>query len=369
MNQDFINRVIELTNIERSQAGLPPLTYNPQLTTAAQKHSENMAFQDFFEHTGLDGSQPKDRAINAGYGSPYVGENIGAGSTTPEQVVEGWMNSPGHRANILKPEYKEIGVGYYYLANDTGRVNYNYYWTQVFGANLNGGNTPAQVPLPTPSTPPTPPPTDGGNQILGTDTSEVLTCNENNNFIIAYGGNDTITGNFRDDQLFGNLGNDYISGEDGNDIVLGGQNEDIIIGGNGDDAMLNGNKGSDYVYGGEGNDTVNGGRENDTLFGENGDDILSGDLGSDVLIGGDGYDVYVLRSDATDIIYYDDIQDFFTLSADISLSDIAIYQGFDEYVADGQIETQIVNSLTGQVLAVLPGVDAMNIDGGDFMAL
>jgi Ca2+-binding RTX toxin-like protein len=131
----------------------------------------------------------------------------------------------------------------------------------------------------------------------------------------------------------------------------------------------NGNKGSDYVYGGEGNDTVNGGRENDTVFGENGDDILSGDLGNDVLIGGNGYDIYVLRSDATDIIYYDDLQDFFSLPTDISVTDIAVYQGFDEYVADGQIETQIVNNLTDQVLAVLPGVDALSIDGGDFMLL
>jgi uncharacterized protein YkwD len=52
--------------------------------------------------------------------------------STPEAVVAGWMNSPGHRANILKPELKEIGVGYYFLADDTGKVNYHHYWTQVF---------------------------------------------------------------------------------------------------------------------------------------------------------------------------------------------------------------------------------------------
>jgi uncharacterized protein YkwD len=53
--------------------------------------------------------------------------------STPEGVVAGWMNSPGHRANILNPALKEIGVGYYFLAEDTGEVNYHHYWTQVFG--------------------------------------------------------------------------------------------------------------------------------------------------------------------------------------------------------------------------------------------
>ena len=52
--------------------------------------------------------------------------------STPEAVVTGWMNSPGHRVNILNPRLKEIGVGYYFLADDTGKVNYRHYWTQVF---------------------------------------------------------------------------------------------------------------------------------------------------------------------------------------------------------------------------------------------
>lgn len=63
-----------------------------------------------------------------------MGENIAAGYSTPEAVVEGWKNSSGHRANLLNPNFTELGVGYYYLANDTGSVNYNRYWTQVFGS-------------------------------------------------------------------------------------------------------------------------------------------------------------------------------------------------------------------------------------------
>ncbi|UBF24763.1 CAP domain-containing protein [Kovacikia minuta CCNUW1] len=63
-----------------------------------------------------------------------TGENIAAGYSTPEQVVQGWINSPGHRANLLNPSYTELGIGYYYLANDTGSVNYKSYWTQDFGS-------------------------------------------------------------------------------------------------------------------------------------------------------------------------------------------------------------------------------------------
>lgn len=129
----FDARVVELTNNFRTQNGLPPLTVNVQLTRAAETHSQNMALQDFFSHTGLDGSQPGDRAKASGYTSTFVGENIGAGYSTPEEALQGWLNSPGHRANILNPEYREIGIGYYYLENDTGQENWNHYWTQVFG--------------------------------------------------------------------------------------------------------------------------------------------------------------------------------------------------------------------------------------------
>jgi uncharacterized protein YkwD len=129
----FIDRVVELTNAQRSQAGLQPLRLNLQLNAAAQAHTEDMAIHDFFAHTALNGSSPGDRTRLAGYSSSSVGENIAAGYATPEAVVQGWMNSPGHRANILNSSYEEIGVGYYYAANDTGKVNYKSYWTQNFG--------------------------------------------------------------------------------------------------------------------------------------------------------------------------------------------------------------------------------------------
>ena len=126
-------KVVELTNIEREKAGLQPLKINNQLANTAQNHSNNMAEDDFFSHTGADGSSVSDRVEDSGYQYSTTGENIAAGQTSAEEVVEGWMDSPGHRANILNPDYTEIGVGYEQLQNDPGSVNYNHYWTQVFG--------------------------------------------------------------------------------------------------------------------------------------------------------------------------------------------------------------------------------------------
>jgi hypothetical protein len=132
-NAAFVQEVVNLTNQFRATNGLAPLSIDLDLEEAAQLHSENMAYQDFFDHTGKDGSKPSGRAQAAGYESGTVGENIAAGYTTPEAVVNGWINSAGHRANMLNANYNEIGVGYFYLSNDTGKVNYKAYWTQVFG--------------------------------------------------------------------------------------------------------------------------------------------------------------------------------------------------------------------------------------------
>ena len=123
----ILKRILELTNMERSKVGLHPLTFNSQLATAAQKHSHSMAMQDFFDHRNL-----QERVKAEGYQYP-VGENLIAGHSTPEAAVQGWMNSSGHRANILNSKYREIGVGYYFLQTDPGKLNYKHYWTQIFG--------------------------------------------------------------------------------------------------------------------------------------------------------------------------------------------------------------------------------------------
>jgi len=125
---DLVQKVIDLTNQERARYGLPALQWNDQLFNAAKEHSQSMAHGDFFDHRQL-----VERVREEGYPSSFVGENIGAGSSTAEDVVEMWMNSPGHRNNILNQEYEEIGIGYYYLENDGGRFKYKHYWTQIFG--------------------------------------------------------------------------------------------------------------------------------------------------------------------------------------------------------------------------------------------
>ncbi|MEV6028116.1 CAP domain-containing protein [Streptomyces sp. NPDC052036] len=117
-------RVVELVNAERAKVGCSPLTVNATLTKVAQAHSDDMAAHQNMSHTGSDGSSPGDRITQAGYSWSTYGENVAYGYATPEQVMAGWMSSPGHKANILNCEFKEIGVG---LAQPDS------YWTQDFG--------------------------------------------------------------------------------------------------------------------------------------------------------------------------------------------------------------------------------------------
>jgi uncharacterized protein YkwD len=119
-----VARVVELVNAERGKAGCSPVKANATLTEAAQKHSEDMAASGTMSHTGSDGSSPGDRITRAGYSWSTYGENVAYGYSTPEQVMQGWMTSPGHKANILNCAFKEIGVG---LAQPGS------YWTQDFG--------------------------------------------------------------------------------------------------------------------------------------------------------------------------------------------------------------------------------------------
>jgi uncharacterized protein YkwD len=132
LEPDEAKQVVYLVNSERAKAGCSALIVSPQLSAAAQGHSEDMALNDFFSHTSKDGRSPWDRIRDTGYEFRSAGENIAAGYSTAASAVNGWMNSSGHRANILNCGFQETGVGYYYLASDTGSVNYRSYWTQVF---------------------------------------------------------------------------------------------------------------------------------------------------------------------------------------------------------------------------------------------
>ncbi|WP_367046918.1 CAP domain-containing protein [Streptomyces sp. Je 1-332] len=124
---EWANAVLRLTNAERAAAGLRPLSPDPLLTVAAQNHSADMIARAFYAHTSPDGGEPWHRASAAGSRHRAIGENIACGQRTPAEVVDGWMNSPGHRANILKPSFTHLGVGY------AGGGSAGTYWTQLFG--------------------------------------------------------------------------------------------------------------------------------------------------------------------------------------------------------------------------------------------
>ena len=131
----FTEQVVTLVNQERAANGCGAVTMDERLRLAAQNHSQDMGLNDYFSHTGLNGSSPWDRILAQGYSYSQAGENIAVGYSSPESVVNAWMNSTqGHRENILDCNFVHIGMGYFYLANDTGNVNYNHYWTQVFAS-------------------------------------------------------------------------------------------------------------------------------------------------------------------------------------------------------------------------------------------
>ncbi|RSN64693.1 CAP domain-containing protein [Actinomadura sp. WAC 06369] len=119
-------RVVALVNDARADAGCGPVRSNALLVRAAQGHSADMAARNFFDHSSPDGKDPGDRITSTGYRWSTYGENIAKGQSGPESVMESWMNSPGHRANILNCAFDEIGVG---VVESGGP-----YWTQVFGA-------------------------------------------------------------------------------------------------------------------------------------------------------------------------------------------------------------------------------------------
>ena len=122
----FQNEVIRLVNVERAKAGLQALTADGSLNTTATLKSQDMAKNSYFDHTSPTYGSPFDLMKKYGISYHAAGENIAMGQTSPAQVMAGWMNSVGHRANILNTSFTKIGVGV--AQNPNGR----YYWTQHF---------------------------------------------------------------------------------------------------------------------------------------------------------------------------------------------------------------------------------------------
>jgi len=106
-----------------AEAGLSPLSLSPQLSRVARAKSQDMKDKKYFDHTSPTYGSPFEMMKAFGISYSIAGENIAKGQPTPEAVVKAWMNSPGHRANILNPAFTQIGVGY---------VGGAHYWTQMF---------------------------------------------------------------------------------------------------------------------------------------------------------------------------------------------------------------------------------------------
>ncbi|MGV8890988.1 MAG: CAP domain-containing protein [Pseudomonas sp.] len=125
-------------NIARSQArqcgtqsfaATTPLTWNVTLATAAEEHARSMANNNYFDHKDSDGRTPGDRAELAGYSGGQIGENIAAGQDSVRIVVDGWVSSAGHCANLMNPQYRELGAAYSVDPKSDSGI----YWTVMFG--------------------------------------------------------------------------------------------------------------------------------------------------------------------------------------------------------------------------------------------
>lgn len=125
-NLTYEQKVVELVNVERQKAGLPALTMDSAISNVARTKSKDMATNNYFAHQSPTYGSAGDMLKQFGIKWSAWGENIAAGQTTPEIVVNAWMNSEGHRANILSSNFSKIGVGY--VTSSSGRP----YWTQMF---------------------------------------------------------------------------------------------------------------------------------------------------------------------------------------------------------------------------------------------
>ena len=115
------------TNQARVDNGLAPFSWSVQLAAVAEAHSQDMCDRDFFAHINPDGLTPFDRMHEAGLSFGFAAENIAYGSPDAQVIHDGWMNSPGHRANILNGNLRQLGIGYVPCSGTK-----MHYWTQAF---------------------------------------------------------------------------------------------------------------------------------------------------------------------------------------------------------------------------------------------
>ncbi|WP_146132054.1 CAP domain-containing protein [Pleurocapsa sp. CCALA 161] len=343
-----INLNVGLADNTISSNSKQPLAFNLLLIDAARSHSQWMLDTDTFSHTGINATNSQQRMTNAGYqftGSWAAGENIAFKGTSATinlsnftaDIHRNLFLSSGHRTNILKADFKEIGLGNLtgdykgynalMVTQNFAKSGSNVFLTGVayndlvledefynIGEGLAGikitavrqsdntsyttvsmsaGGYQMALPVGTYNVS-----FSGNNQTLGKSTQITigsenikLDLNTDNILNLFYGGdgNDSLSGGIENDTLIGGFGKDTLIGNAGNDSLDGGADIDLFDGGDGDDT-LNGGDGNDRLYGKAGNDLLIGGNGNDYFSGLDGADIIYGDQGNDTLNGGNGND-------------------------------------------------------------------------------
>lgn len=131
-----MGEMVGYLNKARCERGLAPVVWNDQLAAAANTQVSDMIAHNFFGHTGSDGSSPMDRVHAQGYAYSYTGENLAAGRGDAAGAFDQWWNSPGHLANMLHPDFREIGVAHSYGDGTT----YGHYWGMVLGTRSGAPN-------------------------------------------------------------------------------------------------------------------------------------------------------------------------------------------------------------------------------------
>jgi uncharacterized protein YkwD len=129
--EEVRRQILAAVNERRRRAGVPPVKANADLDEAAQRHARDMLARNYFAHESPSGTTVRERAKTAGYQWRTIGENIAEGQLSVAEVMDTWMNSPGHRRNILDKDFKELGVG---LAMGPSGGTHRVLWAQNFGA-------------------------------------------------------------------------------------------------------------------------------------------------------------------------------------------------------------------------------------------
>ncbi len=223
---------------------------------------------------------------------------------------------------------------------------------------------------------------DGNDYLFGGAGNDSLTSGRGNNLLLGNKGDDflqvsfTRLGEAGNNTLKGGAGNDTLNGGDGKDLLVGGSGFDVIFG-NEDNDLILGKKDIDLLFGGQGDDTIEGGKGDDAIEGDTGNDYLLGGAGVDILFGGEGNDILIGGKDAdifqlqpntgTDIIQdFEDGQDLLLLESTLRFGQELTFEQLG--ISQDNNQTTIAIAETGEILALLEGVSATNIDSEDFIS-